>query len=94
MRRFFLPICGKAVDRMGKKPLMTIASLGLVPVGLAWCFVTRDHAWLGALLAALGAILWLGVEIANFNFVLEMTGDSRAAGGVGFIKTHVSSHGA
>jgi MFS family permease len=82
---FMLPICGKAVDRMGKKPLMAIASLGLVPVGLAWCFVTREHAWLGAILAAAGAILWLGVEIANFNFVLEMTGDDNNAGGSSFI---------
>ena len=82
---FMLPVCGRAVDRMGKKPLMTIASLGLVPVGLAWCFVTREHAWLGALLAAMGAILWLGVEIANFNFVLEMTGDDDNAGGTSFV---------
>lgn len=82
---FFLPVCGRAVDRMGKKPLMTIASLGLVPVGLAWCFVTKDHVWLGALLAALGAILWLGVEIANFNFVLELTADDGSAGGTSFV---------
>lgn len=80
-----LPAWGKAVDRMGKKPVMTIASLGLVPVGLAWCFVTRENAWLGAVLAAAGAALWAGVEIANFNFVLEMTADDDAKGGTSFV---------
>lgn len=80
-----LPAWGRAVDRMGKKPVMEIASLGLVPVGLGWCFVTPEHAWLGGVLAAAGAVLWTGVEIANFNFVLEMTGDDEAKGGTSFV---------
>ena len=66
---------GRAADRMGKKPVLAIASLGLVPVGLGWCLVSSDHIWLGYVLSALGAALWVGVEVANLNVVLEMAGD-------------------
>lgn len=82
-----LPLWGAAADRVGKKPLLAIAGLGLVPVGLAWCLLGPGNVWLGYLLAALGAALWTGVEIANFNLVLEMSaggdGSKGAAGGGG-----------
>ncbi len=67
-----LPVWGRAADRMGKRPLLIIAGLGLVPVGFGWCFVTPHLIWLGYLLSAAGAALWAGVEIGNFNIVLEM----------------------
>jgi MFS family permease len=69
-----LPVWGHAADRMGKKPVMAIAALGLVPVGLGWCFMGPGMAWLGYLLSAAGAALWTGVEVANLNFVLEFSG--------------------
>jgi MFS family permease len=72
---------GHACDRMGKKPVMAIASLGLVPVGLAWCFMNDGAIWLGYLLSGLGAALWAGVEVANLNVVLEMAGSDDAKGG-------------
>jgi MFS family permease len=68
-----LPVWGKAVDRMGKKPVLALASLGLVPVGLGWCLMTSGTLWLGYVLSMAGAMLWTGVEIANFNLVLEMS---------------------
>jgi MFS family permease len=71
---FVLPLWGRAADRMGKKPVLAIAALGLVPVGLGWCFVSREMIWLGYALSALGAALWVGVEVANLNLVLEMAG--------------------
>jgi MFS family permease len=70
---------GHAADRMGKKPVLAIASLGLVPVGLGWCLVTREHIWLGYVLSAAGAALWVGVEVANLNVVLEMAGSNFVA---------------
>src|SRR5207237_3314339 len=79
-----LGVWGRVVDRFGKKPSLAIAALGLVPVGLGWCFVNREHVWLGYLLSALGAALWVGVEVANLNLVLEMAGsndDDRNTGG-------------
>src|SRR6185436_1341458 len=67
---------GRAADRMGKRPVLILAGLGLVPVGLGWCFVTRQHIWLGYVLSGLGAALWAGVEVANLNLVLEMAGSA------------------
>src|SRR4029078_988223 len=47
---FLLPVWGHAADRMGKRPILILAGLGLVPVGIGWCFVTRQHIWLGYVL--------------------------------------------
>ena len=55
-------------------PVLAIASLGLVPIGLGWCLVSPGCLWLGYLLSAAGAALWAGVEVANLNLVLEMAG--------------------
>jgi len=64
---------GVAADRMGKKPVLALAALGLVPVGLGWMAMTEHRVWLGYLLSALGGMLWAGVEIANLNLVLELS---------------------
>ncbi|HYO09234.1 MAG TPA: MFS transporter [Tepidisphaeraceae bacterium] len=76
-----LPIWGNAADRMGKRPVLAIASLGLVPVGLGWCFVGPGMHWLGYVLSVAGAALWTGVEVANLNFVLELSGSDKGENG-------------
>ena len=78
-----LPVWGHAADRIGKKPVMAIAALGLVPVGLGWCLMGPGMAWLGYLLSAGGAALWTGVEVANLNFVLEFSGSKDNENGAG-----------
>jgi MFS family permease len=75
-----LPVWGLAADRMGKKPVLAIASLGLVPVGLGWCFMGPGMHWLGYVLSIAGAALWTGVEVANLNFVLEFSGSEDGEG--------------
>lgn len=83
-----LPAWGRAVDRAGRKPVLAVASLGLVPVGLGWCLMGGNTVWLGYVLTMAGAMLWAGVEIANFDFVLEMSGSrgdgKTSAGGSGY----------
>lgn len=76
-----LPVWGAAADRVGIRPLLTLAALGLVPVGLGWCFLSPADKWLGYLLTGLGAALWTGVEVANFNFVIEFANGDQTAGG-------------
>ena len=76
-----LPVWGAAVDRMGKKPVLALAGLGLVPVALGWCLVGPGDLWLGYLLAAGQMVLWTGVDIANFNAVLEMSGSADSPDG-------------
>jgi MFS family permease len=82
-----LPVWGRAVDRMGKKPVLALAGLGLVPVALGWCLLGPGNLWLAFVLAAAHMVLWCGVEIANFNFVLEMSASERAgaAGGSAYV---------
>jgi hypothetical protein len=69
---------------MGKKPLLVVATLGLIPVGIAWCFVGRESAWIGYALASLGMVLWTGVEVANLNLVMEMSGTAAKTGGTAY----------
>ncbi|HEV7300104.1 MAG TPA: MFS transporter [Tepidisphaeraceae bacterium] len=69
-----LPLWGRAVDRMGKKPVLKLSTLGFAPVAVGWCFMHSGNVWLGYVLSALGAAFWTGVEIANFNFVMQMAG--------------------
>lgn len=83
-----VPVWGRIADRFGRKPMMAIATLGLVPIGLGWCAVGAGHEWLGHVLSIGGAMLWAGVETANFNLVIEMSGTrgddaSEASGGRG-----------
>ena len=76
-------IWGRAADRMGKRPVMVLAGLGLVPVAIGWCFVTRDNIWLGYIMAAAGAVCWSGIEIVNTNVVMEFAGSASERGGKG-----------
>lgn len=78
-----LPVWGRAADRMGKKPLLVVATLGLFPVGLGWCLMTGDSIWLGFGLSCLGTALWTGVEVANLNLVLEFSGTAEDGNGGG-----------
>jgi hypothetical protein len=79
-----LGMWGTTADRMGKRPLLLICAIGLVPVGLGWCLVTEQSVWLGYLLSAAGMALWAGVEVANFNMVLEASRSGDAPGGSGY----------
>jgi MFS family permease len=72
---------GRAADRAGKRPLLILASIGLVPVGIGWCFVSRGGVWLAYLLSGAGAALWTGIEVVNMNLVLERSADQRQGAG-------------
>lgn len=80
-----LPAWGEAADRMGKKPVLAIAALGLIPAGLGWCCLTDGNPWLGYVLSAAGTVLWTGVDIANFNLVLEMSDGKTGNGGSAYV---------
>jgi MFS family permease len=76
-----LGIWGRAADRMGKRPLLILASIGLAPVAIAWCFVIPGRLWLGYVLSAAGAALWAAVEVVNMNLVLESAAVEDDCGG-------------
>lgn len=68
------PVWGRMADKIGRKPMLAISTLLLVPVGFGWCLMNFGWIWLGYGLTISGAMLWVAVEIANFNLVLEMSG--------------------
>lgn len=80
-----LPVWGHAADRMGRKPVLALASLGLVPVGLGWCFMNHGGFILGFILSALGGMLWCGVEMVNLNLVLQSSADNDHTGGSTYV---------
>jgi len=73
---FVVMAWGKAADRMGKKPVLALSALGLVPVAIGWCLVSGGNVWLGYLLSMAGTMLWQGVDVANWNLVMEMSGSN------------------
>ena len=75
-----LGMWGKVADRMGRKPLLVVAALGLVPVALGWCFLTPKYVWIGYALSAAGQMLWAGVEVANLNLMMEMSAGNGGGG--------------
>lgn len=90
-------IWGRAVDRLGKKPVLRLCGLGTVPVGLGWAAIAmyvepgQGLSWPWLILAYVisfgSGAAWSGVEVANFNYVLELAGGrpgaskNKAAGG-------------
>jgi MFS family permease len=89
-----LRLWGRAIDRMGRKPVLKLSTLGFAPVALGWCFLHAGNVWLGYAVSAIGAALWTGVELANFNFVMERAGGGggvRQAGGGGTSYVAVNS---
>jgi MFS family permease len=68
-----LGVWGAAADRMGQKPLLILSGIGMVLPGLGWLLTTSSTIWMGYIAAMAGAALWTGIEIANFNLVLELS---------------------
>lgn len=82
-------VWGRAVDRMGKKPVLVLAALGLVPVGVGWCFMTHGGFILGFILSALGGLLWCGVEVSNLNLVLELSSGKEGVADSSYVAVNI-----
>lgn len=68
-------VWGRVLDRVGRKPVLTICSLLVIQGGAVWVFVQGPHWWVGYLGIVVASLAWPGVELANFNMLLSM-GDS------------------
>ena len=86
-----LPIWGRTIDRFGKKPAMLIAIIGLIPVGSGWVLIAEHHVWAAYMLAICGSVLWTGVDIANFNLTIELSGTDAEGRSGGTAYTAVNS---
>jgi len=87
------PFWGRAVDRLGARPVLALCSFGIASVPAIWLFVTPAFLWPLALEAAVAGALWGGHGIAAMDLTVKLSpGRERpfylamfaAAGGLGF----------
>jgi MFS family permease len=87
------PLWGRAVDRLGARPVLVLCSFGIASVPAIWLFVTPAFLWPLALEAALAGALWGGHSIAAMDLTVKLSpGPERpfylamfaAASGLGF----------
>ena len=72
LRSLAYPFWGRVVDRIGKKPVILISGSLFVMGPMGWLFVTPELVWPGYLLTMLSPLVFPGIEIANFNFMLDL----------------------
>lgn len=92
------PIWGRLTDRLGKRPVLLIAGAAIVNGSWGWILVGHGAVpvevlgvhfsamtVLGYAVAVVGMVCWPGVEIANFNILLGMTGSRAGRAGGAFV---------
>ena len=87
------PLWGRAVDRVGARPVLAVCSLGIATVPLFWLFLTPDRLWPLIIEAIVAGTLWGGHGIAAFDLPFDLSPRSErpvylavfaTAAGVGF----------
>lgn len=69
-------VWGRVIDHLGKKPVILITG-AIVTVGaLGWLVITPERLWPGYALILIVTMAWPGMELANFNFILDLAGSS------------------
>jgi MFS family permease len=87
----FFPIWGRLVDRLGRKPVLIISGLLMVHGGAAWIFVNQENWWLGYIAAMLATAAWPGIEVGNFNLLLNMTVSKKGRARQGSVYSAINS---
>ena len=65
------PFWGRAVDRLGARPMLVLCSFGIAAVPALWLFVTPDFLWPLAVEAVAAGALWAGHGIAAMDLTLH-----------------------
>jgi hypothetical protein len=65
------PLWGRAIDRVGPRPVLAACSLAAAPLPLLWLAASPQSLWPIAVDAALGGIAWGGHGLAAFAAPLE-----------------------
>jgi MFS family permease len=67
------PLWGRAMDRVGARPVLLFCSFGISLIPLYWLFPTADFLWPLVLEVVTSATLWSGHALAVFNLPLQVT---------------------
>ncbi|MHB8874466.1 MAG: MFS transporter [Myxococcaceae bacterium] len=66
------PSWGRAIDRVGARPVLIACSFGISLIPLYWLFATPGFLWPIALDVVVSAVLWSGHSLAAFNLPLNV----------------------
>ncbi len=77
LRMVSFPLWGRLIDRYGKKPILLICGTATIFGSIGFLLISPERFWLGYALIALTSFAWPGVEVSNFNFILDMSGRPR-----------------
>ena len=73
---FTRPWWGRMCDRRGKKPVVLLSGFLACFGAVGWGIMTPELFWPGYLVVLLTTMAWPGLELANFNFLLEFSRDA------------------
>jgi MFS family permease len=67
------PMWGRAIDRLGARPVLATCSFGIAAIPAIWLFATPARLWPLAFDAILAGVLWGGHSLATFSLPLSVT---------------------
>ena len=94
------PAWGRAVDRLGARPVLIFCSFGIAAVPAIWLFATPHFLWPLALEAVLAGVLWGGHGIAAIDLTIHLSPRRErafyvavfgATGGLGFAVASIAA---
>ncbi|QDU70242.1 MFS transporter [Mucisphaera calidilacus] len=71
------PVWGAVVDKVGKRPVLIMGQLLLLPVPVNWLLMSHDSIWPGYFLVLVANLGWAAIEISSFNIILDLSGSAR-----------------
>jgi MFS family permease len=72
LRMLVAPMWGRAIDRLGARPVLLTCSFGVSIIPLLWLFPTPDFLWPIVVDVALSGLFWGGHGIATFALPLAV----------------------
>jgi len=73
VRLMAAPLWGRAVDRLGARPVLVFCSFATAAIPLIWLLPTPDRLWPVAVDAVIAGFFWSGHGIATFQLPLALS---------------------